>query len=331
MTYGLAARLQKDRIGRSICIMKGFIAVLLAAVSPSQLVIPPPTPPPLPLTEESVLALGDVASRMTVPVTIGKRGPWPFVVDTGAERTVVARELAGVLGLASGGDVRVMTMTGTSIVGTTLVPGLAVSTIRQGTIRAPALEARHMGALGMLGIDVLQGHRVRIDFDRKRMTLSPSAKRRRTALSTSDEIVVVARSLYGQLIVTDAHWRNTRISVVIDTGSPVSIGNAALRAAIVRRATPMGLISVISATGDTLVADGYAVDDVSLGGISFANVPIAFAEVAPFRRFGIEAKPALILGMDMLRLFRIVQIDFANREIRFTVPRNARPSPTFAS
>jgi hypothetical protein len=79
------------------------------------------------------------------------------------------------------------------------------------------------------------------------------------------------------------------------------------------------------------VADGYAVDDVSLGGIGFSNVPIAFAEVAPFRRFGLEAKPALILGMDMLRLFRIVQIDFANREIRFTVPRNARPNPTFIS
>jgi predicted aspartyl protease len=309
--------------------MKGLIALLLAAVSPSQLVIPPPTPPPLPLTDESVLALGDVASRMTVPVTIGRRGPWPFVIDTGAERTVVARELAGVLGLASGGDVRVMTMTGTSTVGTTLVPGLAVSTITQRIIRAPALEARHMGALGMLGIDVLQGHKVRIDFDRKRMTLSPSVRRRGGARGTSDEIVVTARSLYGQLIVTDAHWRSTRIAVVIDTGSPVSIGNAALRSAIGGRATSVGLISVISATGETLVADGYAVDDVSLGGIGFANVPIAFAEVAPFRRFGLEAKPALILGMDMLRLFRVVQIDFANREIRFTVPRTARSGPRF--
>ena len=308
--------------------MKGLIAVLLAAVSPAQLVIPPPTPPPLPLTDESVLALGDVASRMTVPVTIGKRGPWPFIIDTGAERTVVARELAGVLGLASGGDVRVVTMTGISTVKTTLVPALAVSTIMQGTIRAPALEARDMGALGMLGIDVLQGHKVRIDFDRNRMTLTPSAKRRSVARSTSDEIVVTARSLYGQLIVTDAHWRSTRIAVVIDTGSPVSIGNAALRRAIGKHGTPVGLISVISATGETLNADGYAVDDVSLGGIGFANVPIAFAEVAPFRRFGIETKPALILGMDMLRLFRVVQIDFANREIRFTLPRNGRPMGT---
>ncbi len=310
--------------------MKGLIAVLLAAASPpAQLVIPPTTPPPLPLTDESVLLLGDVGTRMTVPVRIGARGPWPFVVDTGAERTVVARELAGVLGLASGGDVRVTTMTGTSVVGTSLVPNLAVSTIRQGTIRAPALEARNMGALGMLGIDVLQGHKVVIDFDRRQMTLRPSVRRNSAARGTSDEIVVTARSLYGQLIVTDAHWRSTRIAVVIDTGSPVTIGNAALRAAIGTRARPIGPISVISATGQLLVADGHLVNDVTLGGIAFSNVPIAFAEVAPFRRFRLENRPAIMMGMDMLRLFRVVQIDFANREIRFTVPRGGNAPPRF--
>lgn len=310
--------------------MKALIAVLLAAASPpAQLVIPPPTPPPLPLTDESVLMLGDVATRMTVPVRIGTRGPWPFVIDTGAERTVVARELAGVLGLASGGDVRVVTMTGTSVVGTSLVPGLAVSTIRQGTIRAPALAARNMGTLGMLGIDVLQAHKVRIDFDRKQMTLQPSTKRRSVSRGTSDEIVVTARSVYGQLIVTDAHWRGTRIAVVIDTGSPVTIGNAALRSLIGARAKPIGPVSVISATGQTLVADGQLVDDVELGGIGFTNVPIAFAEVAPFRRFMLDTRPAIMMGMDMLRLFRVVQIDFANREIRFTVPRSGNAPPRF--
>lgn len=310
--------------------MKALIAVLLAAVSPpAQLVIPPPTPPPLPLTDESVLLLGDVATRMTVPVKIGRRGPWPFVIDTGAERTVVARELAGVLGLASGGDVRVVTMTGTSVVGTTLVPALSVSTITQGTIRAPALEARNMGALGMLGIDVLQGHKVRIDFDRNQMTLQPSIKRRSVSRGTADEIVVTARSLYGQLIVTDAHWRDTRIAVVIDTGSPVTIGNAALRTLIGTRTKPIGPISVISATGQTLVADGHAVDQMELGGIGFSNVPIAFAEVAPFHRFKLDNRPAIMMGMDMLRLFRVVQIDFANREIRFTVPRSGRPIQRF--
>ena len=37
-------------------------------------------------------------------------------------------------------------------------------------------------------------------------------------------------------------------------------------------------------------------------------------------RFGLRDTPALIVGMDTLRLFRRVDIDFANREIQFTLP-----------
>ena len=42
---------------------------------------------------------------MTVPVTI-TAGPYGFIVDTGAQRTVMSRELAGTLGLAAGPSAR---------------------------------------------------------------------------------------------------------------------------------------------------------------------------------------------------------------------------------
>ena len=42
-----------------------------------------------------------------MPVTIADAGPYPFVVDTGAERTVISRQLAQTLGLPAGRDVRV--------------------------------------------------------------------------------------------------------------------------------------------------------------------------------------------------------------------------------
>ena len=211
-------------------------------------------------------------------------------------------------------------MTGTSTVGTVIVPRLSVSTISQATIQAPALETRHMGAVGMLGIDALQGHSVAIDFDKKQMKLRPS-RRRASVRAASDEIVIVARSLFGQLIVTDAHWRNVRIAVVIDTGSPASIGNRALLAAITRRPKPLGPMSMTSATGGVVTSDAFSVDRLDIGGVGFANVRVAFSDAPPFRRFGLAGKPALLLGMDVLRLFRTVQIDFANREIRFRFPR----------
>jgi hypothetical protein len=52
-------------------------------------------------------------------------------------------------------------------------------------------------------------------------------------------------------------------------------------------------------------------------------MPVAFADVPPFRVFGLEKKPAIMLGMDVLKLFTRVQIDFANREFRLLLPRGA--------
>lgn len=287
-----------------------------------QLVIAPPSPAPIPLADDPVMMLGDAQERMTVPVSINQRGPWDFIIDTGAERTVVSRELAGVLGLVAGPDVRVTAMTGTTREQTVIVPALSVSSIARETIAAPALELRNIGAKGMLGVDALQGHAIQIDFDDNRMTLRPAKKRRNAAASSGDEIVVVAKSLYGQLIVTDARYRGTRIAVIVDTGSPVTIGNSALLAAITRPRA-LGAIRVVSAVGGVLSADSFAVNDLWIGGVGFENVPIAFADAPPFKRFGLEKTPALLLGMDALRLFRKVQIDFANREIRFTFPRKA--------
>ena len=70
-----------------------------------------------------------------------------------------------------------------------------------------------------------------------------------------------------------------------------------------------------------LHADATSVDRLTVGGVTFQNVPVAFSDVPPFARFGLAKTPALLLGMDVLRLFRRVNIDFANREIRFALPK----------
>ena len=293
-----------------------------APVSLAQLVIAPPTPPPVPLSDEALVALGQSQDRMTVPVSINARGPWNFVIDTGAERTVVSRELAGVLGLAEGPGVRVIAMTGPANVGSVIVPALSVSTISRETIQAPALGARDLGAAGMLGIDALQGHSIAIDFGKDRMTVKPARKRAGARyVALPGEVIVAAKSLYGQLIVTDAFWHGKRISVIIDTGSPITVGNNALLAAITRRPQLIGPLEMTSATGVTLHTQAFSVDRLDIGGVGFQNVRVAFSDVPPFKRFGLGDTPALLLGMDTLRLFRAVNIDFANREIRFAFPR----------
>jgi predicted aspartyl protease len=315
------------------------LILLLAGVTGNvQQVVPPVVPPPTVLAgappspaEElaaTIVALAESDNRLTVPVQIGGAGPYRFVIDTGAERTVISRELAGGLRLLPGRPVNVTAMSGTTRVNTVVIPALTVSNVPDiGAIQAPALNARDLGALGLLGIDTLRDHRIDIDFESNHMTVVPSAKRKRGEPRQPDEIVIRAKSLFGQLIVTEASYDDRSIRVIIDTGTAVSVGNSALRRLVGRSARDGQPVRFTSVTGGVVQADYSSVDNIRVGGVTFNHLPIAFVDVAPFKRFGVDKRPAMLLGMDALKLFRRVQIDFANREVRFLLPRDQGPRP----
>ena len=60
--------------------------------------------------------------------------------------------------------------------------------------------------------------------------------------------------------------------------------------------------------------------DVRLGGAKIIDIPIAFADVHAFAKLGLTKRPAIMLGMDTLKLFDRVSVDFANRRVRLLRP-----------
>jgi predicted aspartyl protease len=276
--------------------------------------LPAGTVKPAPATGET-LGFRDAANRMTVPVQVDGKGPYAFIIDTGAERSVVSRELADTLGLDAGQRARLFDFTGPSTVNTVKITSLSAGSLTTGEIEAPALAAANLGAPGMLGIDAMQGHRLVIDFDHNRMTLIPAKKRPR------GEIVVGAESRLGQLVVTKARFEGRPISVIIDTGSSISIGNKAMLALVKRPPRLIGPVNVESVTGRSFNTNFVTVNNVQIGDLHLDKFGMSFAEVPPFARFGLTDKPALILGMSSLKMFRRVEIDFVNRAIAFTLPR----------
>lgn len=286
---------------------------------------PAPPPPPAPTADDQQNAetlgfLPDLTTRMTVPVSIGGRGPYRFVVDTGAERTVIARELATSLSLGPGRTVTVHSMTEVSQIPTVIIPGLSIGTRTVSGINAPALARGNLGAAGMLGVDSLQSSRVEFDFDRQEMTISPS-RRPETTWRSGETIVVTGRSRFGRLMLVDAEVEGERVWVILDTGSQVSVANNALRRALERRhrlgaTAPIELLSI---TGGRLEAEYGIAHRVRIGGIDIRDLPIAFADVHPFRQLQLIDRPALLLGMDALQLFERVSVDFANRRVRVLI------------
>jgi predicted aspartyl protease len=271
----------------------------------------------------------DRHERMTVPVSIGTSGPYAFVVDTGAERTVIARELAATLRLSSAGNTRVHSMTEVSDIPTVAIPTLGVGGKEVRGIRAPALERRNLGAEGMLGVDSLQSQRVSFDFKRQLMTIVPS--RRHEERWTDDAIVVTARNRFGHLVLVDASVEGQKVWVIVDTGAQATVGNLTLLRKLQKRGRlrPIAPVEMVSVTGGRLTAEQSLVKHVRLGGMDIYDLPVAFNDVHPFKQLGLMDRPAILLGMDALRLFERVSVDFANRKVKLLAPgRSERTTVT---
>ncbi len=241
------------------------------------------------------------------PVAVGNNGPYNFIIDTGAERTVVSRETRRIAQLGPSAPVVVTSMSGRDRVsrhrrGT---KRLSIESIgEQPTIIAPALEARNIGKHSACSASIRcatiryhdrlrEGHHWRCA---QREAFKAFTKR-----DPQRGIVVTAKNVFGQLIVTDAYYDNTRIQVVLDTSSQVTMGNSALRKRVGRSAPKAQPITLTSVIGNHTTADYTEVPSITVGKVRFGAMPVAFADVAPFERFGLTRRPALLLDMDALR------------------------------
>jgi predicted aspartyl protease len=296
------------------------LSAALALCAPLRGQEPPAAPLPDQQTAETMDYNVDISTRMTVPVNLGAHGPYNFIVDTGSERTVISSELARQLELGPGDRVIVHSMTEVSEIPTVLLPALRVGQRTTEGIQAPALARRHLGAPGILGVDTLQTQRVVFDFGRQEMTIMPS--RRADPRWPAGEIVVTGRSRFGRLMLIDAAVDGERVYVIVDTGGQITVGNNALRRALDRRHRlgPMAQVRVMSVTGGQFMAEYTLARRIRIGGANIANLPIAFADVHPFRQLDLIDRPALLLGMDALQLFDRVSVDFANRRVRLLLP-----------
>jgi predicted aspartyl protease len=262
-------------------------------------------------------------NRMFIDVKVNDSGPHRFLVDSGADRSVVSDGLAAQLNLPAGEPVRVQGMAGARDVGTVEVAALTLGTSEIGPITAPALSARHLGADGLIGIDALADQRLMLDFEKRTITVQDS---RKPYSGAAGEIVVTARRRKGQLIITEASVEQRQVAAVIDTGSEITLGNSALRSRLFGTSKPKGMhdIELISVTGQLLKAEAILIGNVQIGGLRLSNVLVAFADAPPFRLFGLTERPAIFLGSDLLSNFRRVSLDFRNRKVRFTLRPNAQ-------
>ena len=288
-----------------------------AEASPEQPFIKPATiDNTLEVTGDPVAAR-EVNTRMAVGVMIDGKGPYRFFVDSGADRSVIGLGLAARLGLPAGPTVLLHSTGSAQSVATARIGTLRVGTSTIHDIAAPALPERFLGGDGMLGIDALVDQRLTINFDKKTVVVQDT--RQPEPRAGSDEVVITARRRKGQLILTQV-YAGGPIAAVIDTGTEVTVGNSVLRARLLRRQhAPIVTTTLLSVTGDIVPAELLTVPEIKIGDLILRDTTIAFSDMPPFKLFGLDKEPAILLGTDILSSFKRVSLDFRRRKVRFTL------------
>jgi predicted aspartyl protease len=260
-----------------------------------------------------------LSSRMSVQVHVNGQGPYKFVVDSGADTSVIGEKLAAKLGLPDAGSATLLGMTEIKQVDRVVVDELQLGPTRTTDLELPVLDERNIGGDGMIGLDALVEQRLMLDFDEKIITVDDPDE----PIDLGPNVIVVtARLQRGQLILTEIFVGGKKVSAVIDTGTEVTIGNLAMRNQLIRRKPKdPKTVDIFGVTGAIATLEFAHIPQLKLGSIKIRNLPIAFADVPPFEVFGLADEPALLLGTDLMEQFRRVSLDFRERKVRFQLKK----------
>lgn len=251
----------------------------------------------------------DEQGRVLVDVEVRGEGPYPFLLDTAASRSVMYRTLVSELGLEAVPfkSRRVMTATGAREmqlfrIGELKALGKSLEVKETVAMPDPSVE----GISGILGIDILRGHVLMLDRTGARLDDDRNVKREPGWLDLKARAVG-----YGSLAVTVV-IEGVEIHALVDTGSGATVLNGPAFEAL-QEVIPDGVTddqASVSASGRAMAAHVIKVPGMTIGDWALAEQRLVSAHLPIFSTFGASHAPAMILGMDVLLQADTVAMDF---------------------
>ncbi|HET6970222.1 MAG TPA: retroviral-like aspartic protease family protein [Phenylobacterium sp.] len=263
----------------------------------------------------------DRNEHMLAPVTINGQGPFNFLLDTGANVSCVSHRLAERLSLRTESTELVHTVVGARERPVVMLDLLQVGPRSRKRVKAPSLPMQGPEVDGVLGVDWLKGQRLVLNFKARKLEI---------IRSQADEgepgriVIVPARRRHGQLTIVDADLSGHRISAIIDSGAEGSLCNRHLRE-LVRsienkhggQPQPGRPVRMETLAGEAFTGEAINLPFLRLGGLHLGNVPVTYADMHVFDIWDLADTPAIVIGMDLLRQFEQVALDFGRSQVRF--------------
>ncbi|HEX2790569.1 MAG TPA: aspartyl protease family protein [Steroidobacteraceae bacterium] len=283
-----------------------------------------PQDPAIGQAADKIAAATDTAEHLTVDVRIDGAGPFRFVVDTGADRTVISEEVAASLGLVRGRQVMLNGIVRSLAADTVLISNFSLGPVVRKNLELPVLPRSLLQADGYLGLDTVDGLRVTFDFRNHALEIGkPHSGFASTSSSNqlgSDNARLLAEGSSGHLRAVDCYAGDVPAAAFIDSGAEVSIGNPPLLAALLARhptRLDLGSVQVTGITGGQVAGRLTMIDRIRLQRLEFTDCALVIVDLQVFDIWGLSKQPALLIGMNYLRQFSSVAIDYRLKEIRF--------------
>lgn len=264
--------------------------------------------------------------RITVPVAI-EGHPLTFAVDSAANCSVIASDLLTRLALTPAYRLGMHTLVGREEV------DAVRASVKSGVLQSENVQfavgdrTAMAGLDGLLGSDLLVGHRLVLSFaGRARARISMSRSSQRGMLDPVDpstRLVTAAHQRFESLLMIEARVGSTPAVAIIDSGAGGTILNRA--AASAGRARPVLLEDgtsrsrVQTPTGRSAPADVMLLPAMGFAGVSVSSLPVLVGDFHTFDLWGVGDRPAMLLGMDVLSMFRSVAIDLRRGEFSLSV------------
>jgi predicted aspartyl protease len=262
----------------------------------------------------------DAARRLTIAVQIDGRGPYRFVVDTGADRTIVAENVANDLGLRRGPIVNVEGAVRTLPAETVTLGDISFGAVRKEQLVVPVLPRALLEADGYLGLDLVDGFRVTLDFKNRALLVEQPLHSLLLGYIRQNETIVRVSGHSGHLRSSSARIDDVVAATFLDTGAEVSVGNSKLFEELVARdPTYFKKETVIlsGVTGGTMEGRVTDINRIKMNSLTIFDSKVAICDLQIFDLWGLRGTPALLIGMNLLRQFNQVSIDYGRKELRF--------------
>lgn len=266
----------------------------------------------------------DRIGRIMAPVLVNGQGPFAFIVDTGASRSVIAPRIVERLGLVPdpGHQLSLTGITGSQVVPSILVDSLQAGDLRLERQRLPVIAPSvFANADGILGVEGLRGLCLYVSFVHQSINIT----RNGCPVSSRSWARARAQLRFGGLVIVKGRVGGHRVSAVIDTGAERSLGNLELLRVLdfeTAADDPRVAADVLGATPDRVPGRVLPVPSIYIGDFQVDELSVTFGDLEVFRLWGLQDEPAIVLGMDVLGNADALIIDYRRVEVR-VLPRDA--------